>query len=84
MTGIQFVLILRISFRNLSDANPKIRICAMNNRFHINKYKRTIRMIFYTFMIASLTSAAAFAANDLPPIDIAATSEFETISFGLG
>jgi len=64
----------------------------MNNRFRFKKFKRTIRMISFTFMIASLTTAAALAsgqtatsaANDLPPIDTAAPSEFETISFGLG
>jgi len=64
----------------------------MNNRFHMNEYKRAILMLFFTFMIASLTTTPALAsgqtataaANDLPPIDIAAPSEFETISFGLG
>jgi hypothetical protein len=49
-------------------------------------------MISFTLMIASLTAATAIAgsqtatsaANGLPPIDLAAPSEFETISFGLG
>jgi len=49
-------------------------------------------MISFTFMIASLTTAAALASgqtaasptDSLPPIDTAAPSEFETISFGLG
>ena len=49
-------------------------------------------MISFTFMIASLTTAAAIASSQtaasatdsLLPIDTATPSGFETISFGLG
>ena len=49
-------------------------------------------MTSFAFLFASLTNATAIASgqaasaavDNLPPIDKAAPSDFETISFGLG